>query len=84
VRRKRRPLRGAAANGEAVGDVLNRKKMAEHFARTVTDDDFSFARNQAAIMAEARLDGIYVLPPRCPRPSLTRKPRCAPTKPWPP
>jgi Transposase DDE domain len=61
VRRKRRPLRGAAAIGEAVGAVLNRKKMAKHFTRTITDEDFTFARNDAAIAAEAKLDGIYVL-----------------------
>ena len=61
VRRKRRPLHGAAAIGEAVGAVLNRKKMAKHFTRTVTDTDFTFARNDAAIAAEARLDGVYVL-----------------------
>jgi hypothetical protein len=61
VRRKRRPLKGAAAIGEAVGAVLNRKKMAKHFTRTITDADFTFARNDAAIAAEARLDGIYVL-----------------------
>jgi hypothetical protein len=61
VRRKRRPLKGAAAIGEAVGAVLNRKKMAKHFIRTVTDADFTFARNDAAIAAEARLDGVYVL-----------------------
>jgi transposase len=61
VRRKRRPLKGAAAIGEAVGAVLNRKKMAKHFVRTITDADFTFARNDATIAAEARLDGIYVL-----------------------
>jgi hypothetical protein len=61
VRRKRRPLRGAAAIGEAVGAVLNRNKMAKHFIRTITEDDFTFARNQAAIAAEAKLDGVYVL-----------------------
>jgi len=61
VRRKRRPLKGAAAIGEAVGAVLNRKKMAKHFTRTITDGDFTFARNDAAIETEARLDGISVL-----------------------
>jgi hypothetical protein len=61
VRRKRRPLRGAAAIGEAVGAVLNRKKMAKHFTRTITDDEFTFARNDATIAAEANLDGVYVL-----------------------
>ena len=61
VRRKRRPLRGAAAIGEAVGAVLSRKKMAKHFIRTVTENDFIFARNDATIAAEAQLDGVYVL-----------------------
>jgi Transposase DDE domain len=61
VCRKRRPLRGAAAIGEAGGAVLHRKKMAKHFTRTITDDDFTFARNDATIAAEAALDGVYVL-----------------------
>jgi hypothetical protein len=61
VRRQRRPLTGAAAIGEAVGAVLNRKKMAKHFTRTITEVDFTFARNDPAIATEARLDGIYVL-----------------------
>jgi len=61
VRRQRRPLRGAAAIGEALGAVLNRKKMAKHFTRTITEDDFTFARNDTAIAAEAKLDGVYVL-----------------------
>ena len=58
VRRKRRPLRGAAAIGEAVGALLNRKKMAKHFTRTITDEDFTFTRNHATIAAEAKLDGV--------------------------
>ena len=61
VRRERRPLHGEAAIGEAVGAVLGRRKMAKHFERTITATDFSFARKQAAIDDEARLDGIYVL-----------------------
>jgi hypothetical protein len=61
VRRKRRPLAGAAKIGEAVGAVLNRRKVAKHFIRTITDNDFVFARDDAAIATEARLDGVYVL-----------------------
>ena len=61
VRRTRRPLRGAAAIGEAVGAALQRNKMAKHFIRTLTDDDFGFARNDAAIALETKLDGVYVL-----------------------
>jgi Transposase DDE domain len=61
VGRARKPLRGAAAIGQAVGAVLGRRKMAKHFTTTITDDSFSFSRNDAAIAAEAALDGIYVL-----------------------
>jgi hypothetical protein len=70
VRRKRRPLRGAAAIGEAVGAVLDRKKMAKHFSRIITDDDFTFARNDTTIAAEAKLDGVYVLRTPVPRDEL--------------
>ena len=61
VRRARRPLRGEAAIGAAIGAVLNRRKVAKHFAWTISENSFSFARNQASVDAEARLDGIYVL-----------------------
>lgn len=70
VRRQRKPLRGEAAIGEAVGAVLNRRKMAKHFERTITSTDFSFARKQASIDAEARLDGIYVLRTSLPQAGL--------------
>jgi hypothetical protein len=50
-----------AAIGQAVGAVLSRCKMAKHFQITITDEAFSFIRNDGAIAAEAALDGIYVL-----------------------
>lgn len=61
VRRARKPLKGAAAIGQALGAVLNRRKVGKHFEYTITDTDFSFTRDHAAIAAEARLDGIYVI-----------------------
>ena len=61
VRRKRGPLRGAADIGMAVGAVIEAHKMRKHFDLTITDDSFSFARADAAIAAEAVLDGIYVV-----------------------
>ena len=61
VRRAKQPLRGAAAVGQAVGAVLGRRKMAKHFTLAISDDEFSYARDAAAIAAEAALDGIYVL-----------------------
>jgi hypothetical protein len=61
VRRARQPLKGAAEIGQAVGAVLGRRKMAKHFVLAITDADFTFRRDDAAIAAEAALDGIYVL-----------------------
>jgi len=61
VQQPRRPLRGAAAIGQAVGAVLGRRHMAKHFQISITDDSFSFAQNPASIATEAALDGIYVV-----------------------
>jgi hypothetical protein len=61
VHRPRNPLTGAAAIGQAVGTVLGRRKMAKHFRLSITDSELAFERNEAAIVAEARLDAIYVL-----------------------
>src|ERR1700753_4164529 len=62
VQRAHRPLRGAAAIGQAVGAVLGRRHMAKHFQISITDETFSFAQNSVSIAAEAALDGIYVVP----------------------
>jgi len=54
-------LQGAAAIGERVGRVVNKHKVAKHFLRTISEQSFSYHRDEAAIAAEAALDGIYVL-----------------------
>jgi hypothetical protein len=61
VARKREPLRGAAAIGLKVGAVLDKHKMAKHFTLDIADSRFAFARKTEAIVAEAALDGIYVV-----------------------
>jgi len=61
VRRARKPLRGEAEIGLKVGAVVGKHKMAKHFALTITDTGFSFARRLDAIDAEAHLDGLYVV-----------------------
>jgi hypothetical protein len=61
VRRARQPLKGADKIGRAVGAVLGRRKVAKHFQIAITDRDLRFARDTAAIAAEAALDGLYVL-----------------------
>jgi hypothetical protein len=70
VRRRRRPLRGAGAIGQAVGAVLGRRKVGKHFRITIADDTLTIERDEAAIAAEARLDGIYVLRTSVPAASL--------------
>jgi Transposase DDE domain len=41
--------------------MRNKFKMAKHFDLDITEDSFTFCRNQETIAAEAALDGIYVL-----------------------
>ena len=61
TRRENQPLRGAAAIGVRVGTVINRYKMAKHFVTEITDDRFTFCRNEEKIATEKQLDGIYIV-----------------------
>jgi transposase len=61
VRRKGSSLRAAAEIGLAVGEVVNAKKMAKHFALDIREGHFSWTRKADQIAAEAKLDGIYVI-----------------------
>jgi len=54
-------LSGAADIGKALGKVMGKYKMAKHFDTTISDDGFTYHRNQASIDTEAALDGIYVI-----------------------
>lgn len=71
VTRKRAPLRGTAEIGLAVGAVLDKHKMAKHYELTITDTGLAWRRKDAAIAAEARLDGIYVIRTNLPADALT-------------
>jgi hypothetical protein len=61
VARKRQPLRGQAEIGLEIGAVLDKHKMAKHFALDITETRFSCARKTAEITGEAALDGLYVV-----------------------
>ena len=61
TQRAHRPLRGAAEIGMRVGKVINRRKMAKHFITEISDDSFTFRRDQEKIAAEAELDGLYIV-----------------------
>jgi hypothetical protein len=59
--RERRPLRGTDKIALRADRVLRRRKVAKHFTTSISEDSFTYARNQDSITAEAALDGIYVL-----------------------
>ena len=61
TRRKNNPLRGAAAIGVRVGKVIDHYKVAKHFITTITDDTFTYRRDQDKIAAEEQLDGLYIV-----------------------
>jgi len=61
IGRRNARLRSAADIGMAVGAVIDKRKMAKHFAIDIRDGHLSFKRRADQIEAEARLDGIYVI-----------------------
>jgi transposase len=54
-------LQGTAKIGVRVGKVINKYKVAKHFALDITDDHFRFGLVTEEVAAEAALDGIYVI-----------------------
>lgn len=54
-------LADAGKIGIRVGAALRKYKMGKHFDIAITDTRLSITRRQAAIDAEAALDGIYVI-----------------------
>jgi len=54
-------LQGKDKIGVRVGRVLNKYKMAKHYALQIEADSFDFEVKQEGVDAEAALDGIYVI-----------------------
>lgn len=76
-RRKRTPLTQTEI-ALKVGKVFNRYKVAKHFALTIADGVFTWARRQDSIQREGELDGIYVIrtsepKSRCSAPDTVRR-----------
>jgi transposase len=61
TKRSDRPLRGEKKIALKVGRVLGRSKVAKHFEVTISDESFSYQRNEERIRQEATLDGFYVV-----------------------
>jgi transposase len=54
-------LAGQDEIGLRVGKLINQYKVAKHFELTIDDNTFTFARKHDSIIAEAALDGIYII-----------------------
>ena len=61
TRRTKRPLRGKEKIGLRVGRLINHYKVGKHFLLDISDDSFSYRRDEARIAAEEKLDGLYVI-----------------------
>jgi transposase len=58
---ERRRLSGRDEIGVRVGKVVNKYKVAKHFALDIEEHRFAFHRLEDSISSEAALDGIYVI-----------------------
>ena len=61
TKRENRPLRGEKDIGVRADRALRAHKVGKHFVTAVTDDGFSYERDEEKIAAEAALDGVYVI-----------------------
>lgn len=70
TQRKKRPLKGKALIGLRVGKIINKYKVAKHFILNISDEEFSYKRDESKIKEEAALDGIYVIRTNVPQKEL--------------
>ena len=64
-------LAGRDKIGVKVGKVVNKYKVAKHFALTIEEAHFEFQRLENQIAAEAALDGLYVIRTSVPRQQMS-------------
>jgi len=70
AQRAKRPLRGQDRIGVRVGKALGRFKMGKHFEYTITENSFTYKRNEERIQQEARWDGLYIIRTSVPKERL--------------
>jgi transposase len=61
TRRARQRLQGKEKIALRVGKVINSRKVAKHFIVEISEESFTYRRDENKIAAEAALDGIYVI-----------------------
>jgi transposase len=64
-------LKSADTIGVRVGRVVNKYKVAKHFALDIRDGGFDFRVDAEKVAAEAALDGIYVVRTSVPKERMT-------------
>jgi transposase len=71
TQRPKRRLRGKDRIGLRVGRVLGRYKMGKHFRLNITEESFTYEREQEQIEQEVMLDGLYVVRTSVPEKMMT-------------
>lgn len=61
TRRAKRALKGKDRIGLRVGKIINHYKVGKHFILDITEESFTYHRDEEKIAAEANLDGLYVI-----------------------
>ncbi len=61
TQRKRNPLCGKSNIGVSVGRVINKYKMQKHIRLYIKENSFRYEVDQQSVLAEAALDGLYVI-----------------------
>lgn len=69
--RRARKLKGRDAIALRVGKVVNKAKVGKYFNLSITDDSFSYARNEERISQDSALDGFYVIRTSVPEEDLS-------------
>jgi transposase len=59
--RAKRPLRGKENIGLQVGRRIDKHKVGKHFLLEISEEAFSYRRDEQKIAQEAALDGLYVI-----------------------
>jgi transposase len=73
TQRPTRRLRGKDRIGLRVGRVLGRYKMGKHFRLNITEESFTYEREQEQIEQEAMLDGLYVVRTSVPEQMMSKE-----------
>lgn len=61
TQREKRSLKGADQIGLRVGRVLNSRGVGKYFNISISDESFSYSRNQSVLISDAALDGVYII-----------------------